>query len=166
MLPMSYIIALIASTLLILYRLVDITNKYVNILLSAVLSFITGASWGYIAITENNLHLWGSEPTFLSNLIIMVIVGLIVGFILMVITWHEPMYLPPTNVEPETYTEDTLLGMTGTVVQKYSDGSYLGKLTDKSQTAIVVQLDNAKEDDKFIIKKIENGKIFGSVVTL
>ena len=166
MIPMSYIIALITSTLLILYRLVDITNKYVSLLLNAVLSFATGASWGYIAITENNLHLWGSEPTLLSNLIIMLIVGLIVGFVLMVITWHEPTYIPPTNVQPEMYTEDTLLGMTGTVVQKYSDGSYLGKLTDKSQTAIVVQLDNAKENDKFIIKKIENGKIFGSVVTL
>ena len=166
MIPVSYIIALIASTLLILCGLVDATNKYVSILLSAVLSFTTGASWGYIAITENNLHLWGSEPTFLSNLIIMLIVGLIVGFVLMVITWHEPKYIPPTNVQPETYTEDTLLGMTGTVVQKYNDGSYLGKLADKSLTAIVVQLDNAKEDDKFIIKKIENGKIFGSVVTL
>ena len=166
MIPMNYLVALITSTLLVLYRLVDVTNKYVNIMISTVLSLATGASWAYLAITENNLHLWGNAPTFASSLLLMLIIGLPIGFILMVLTWREPLYIPPMNEEPEKYTEDTLLGMTGTVVQKYTDGSYLGKLTDKSQTAIVVYLDNAKEGDNFIVKKFENGKIIGSIVSL
>ena len=165
MIPMTYIFALIISTILILYAIVDIPNKYVNTLISATLSFLTGASWTYIAIIKHNLHLWGDEPTFLSTLSLIFVFGILIGFILMVITWHEPLYVPKRNETHETYTEDTLIGMTGIVYQKYNDGSYFGKLTDKSQTAIVVYVDNAKENDRFIIKKIENGKIFGSVIT-
>jgi hypothetical protein len=162
MIPMNYIVALFASTLLVLYRLVDITNKYVNILISILLSFATSASWTYVAISEYNLHLWGNTPTLLSTLVLIFLIGLPLGFLLMVITWREPLYIPQQlNQEQELYTQDTLLGMTGVVVQTYSEGAYLCKLTDKAQTSIVVYLDNAKEGDKFIIEKIENGKIFG-----
>ena len=167
MIPMNYIVALFASTLLVLYGLVDITNKYVNILISILLSFATSASWTYVAISEYNLHLWGDAPTLLSTLVLIFLIGLPLGFLLMVFTWREPLYIPQQlNQEQELYTQDTLLGMTGVVVQTYSEGAYLCKLTDKAQTSIVVYLDNAKEGDKFIVKKFENGKIIGSVVTL
>ena len=167
MIPMNYIVALFTSTLLVLYGLVDISNKYVNILISIFLSFATSVSWTYVAISEYNLHLWGDAPTLLSTLVLIFLIGLPLGFLLMVFTWREPLYVPQQlNQEQELYTQDTLLGMTGVVVQTYSEGAYLCKLTDKAQTSIVVYLDNAKEGDKFIIKKIENGKIIGSVVTL
>ena len=167
MIPMNYIVALFASTLLVLYGLVDITNKYVNILISIFLSFATSVSWTYVAISEYNLHLWGDAPTLLSTLILIFLIGLPLGFLLMVFTWREPLYIPQQlNQEQELYTQDTLLGMTGVVVQTYSEGAYLCKLTDKAQTSIVVYLDNAKEGDKFIIKKFENGKIIGSIVSL
>ena len=167
MIPINYIVALFASTLLVLYGLVDITNKYVNILISVLLSFATSASWTYVAISEYNLHLWGDAPTLLSTLVLIFLIGLPLGFLLMVFTWREPLHVPQQlNQEQELYTQDSLLGMTGVVVQAYSEGAYLCKLTDKAETSIVVYLDNAKEGDKFIVKKFENGKIIGSVVTL
>lgn len=167
MIPMNYIVALFASTLLALYGLVGITNKYVNMLISILLSFATSASWTYVVICEYNLHLWGDTPTLLSTLVLIFLIGLPLGFLLMVFTWREPLYIPQQlNQEQELYTQDTLLGMTGVVVQTYSDGACLCKLTDKVQTNIVVYLDNAKEGDKFIVKKFENGKIIGSIVTL
>ena len=166
MIPMDYIVALTISTLLVLYRLVNVTNKYVNILVNGVLSLADGAAWIYLSIVEYNLHLWGNEPTFLSTLLLIIIIDIPVGFILMVFTWRETPHTQQTNEIQETYTEDTLIGMTGVVIQQYSDNSYLCKLTDNSQTSIVVYLDDAKEGDKFIIKKIENGRIIGSVVVL
>lgn len=165
MIPIEYLIALFTSTLLVLYRLVDIKNKYVNILVNAILSFSTGAAWAYIMVIENSLNFCNDKSSFIVSLLIIILVGLIIGFMLMVITLHEPLYVQE-KVEQELYTEDKLINMSGTVVQKYSEGSYLCKLVDKTQTSIVVYLDDAKENDKFIINKIENGKIFGSIVTL
>ena len=165
MIPTRYMLALIATTLLLLYRLVDVQNKYVNILLNCILSFLTASSWVYVFVREYNIHLWGQNQTTFSTLIIVLLAGLIIGFIIMVFTWKEPIYIPKRNIATPTYDENTLIGMTGTVIDGHGN-QYIGILDDEVGTNVLFYTDNevAKHDDKFTITELKNSQIYAKII--
>lgn len=167
MIPMQYMLALFSTTLLLLYQLVDVTNKYINIVVSGLLSLFTASSWAYVGVLEYNMHLWGDKPTFLSSFIIILISGIVFGFIIMVLSWKEPVKIPGNKdiVQP-SYTEKTLFGVTGVIVSKYTDDSYLGKLNDATETRIIVYVEdeNVNVNDIFTVSDIEEGKIYAKII--
>ena len=160
MVPNSYIIALIVTTLLLFYRLLNITNRYINIIINIVLSLATGVTWAYIIVTENNLFMTFNELGLFFKLFAIVIVGIIIGFILMVLTWKEPdIQTPDPFNSNEQYNTQSLIGMSGIILDEYTNGASLGKLDDSVGTNIIIYAMNGKKNDKFRITKIENGKI-------
>ena len=165
MIPYEYILALVATTLLLLYRLVDMTNKYINTILNVILSWGTGLAWMCVAIKEWNLHLWGSEPSLLSNLLLIGIVGTIIGFAIAIFTWKDVIETPNDNIQQPTYTEESLVGMTGVIAEEQGSNPYLGRLDDEVGSNILVyaNTERARKGDKFTIVQIKDGKIFANI---
>lgn len=165
MIPHEYILALITTTVLLLYRLVDITNKYINIILNVILSWATGLSWTYVMIKEWNLHLWGNEPSLLSNLLLLGVIGSVIGFVIVIFMWKDNIETSNDNVQQPTYTIETLIGMTGVISDEQGSNPYLGKLDDEAGSNILVYVntEHARKGDKFTIVQINDGKIFANI---
>ena len=163
MIPLSYLIAIIITALLLMSCLSNIPNKYASIIVNAILSYGTATSWMYCIIDE--LFQGGNIlSSFALKIIIVLLLGLLFGFLLMTITWTEPTVENKSDIKHINYTTETLIGMSGKIVSKYDEESYLGYLLDGANTDIVVYPNNCKLNigDTFIIDKIDSGCIFVS----
>ena len=154
MIPIQYIVALVATTLLLLFTyMFSISNKIVNVLVNMFLCLFTSASWMYIAFSGYNI-----EFNILETIVFTVIV-ILVAILLMIMTYKEPE-IKESEVKYKSYTAETLIGMTGRIHSEYGENTYLGKLNDEVNSDILVKINKkACAGDKFVITDISNGFI-------
>lgn len=157
MIPTEFIVALVFTTLLLLYKTINIPNKYINTILATVLSFGTSISW-CVAIVDS---------TKVYACIMAGIAAVIFGLVLLVFTWHESLYINEEDVhKPVDYTTDSLVGTTGVVEDSLGGETYLGSLNDGAATKIVVYLnrDDVYDGSLFTVTGMDGDKIFGRVI--
>ena len=157
MIPTEFVVALIFTTLLLLYKTINIPNKYINTIVATALSFGTSISWCVAMVDSTKVY----------ACIMAGIAAVLLGLILLVFTWHESIYIPEENTgEKVNYTADTLIGATGIIEDSYGGEMYLGSLNDGAATNIIVYLDRDDADagDMFTVTGIDGEKVFGRVI--
>ena len=157
MIPTEFVVALVFTTLLLLYKTINIPNKYINTIVATALAFGTSISWCVAMVDSTKIY----------ACIMAGIASIIFGLVLLVFTWHESIYIPEENdAEKVNYTPDTLVGATGIIENSYGGEMYLGSLNDSETTKIVVYLDRDDVDDgaTFTVTGIDGEKVFGRVI--
>ena len=120
MIPTEFVVALILTTLLLLYKTINIPNKYINTIVATALAFGTSISWCVAMVDSTKVY----------ACIMAGIASIIFGLVLLVFTWHESIYIPEEN--------------TGVPIEFVAFCKYLGKfqlgLFDKGLDLVEISL--------------------------
>ena len=160
MMPISYIVALLATLCLIIYYIFGTEESVWEINCEAILHGACAFSWFSILFGRSWL-----------SLIISGILGFIVGFIaFLIIMSRHHIKVDASNMVNEDAEDPTneLIGMKGEIITKENTGanSYIGRLNDSKETVLIVLEDNetAEIGETFEIVKIKGYDIFAKLV--
>ena len=163
MIPPIYIFALVMTLLMAIYKVIPIKDRYLNISINSLGSTITGLIW--VAIIVKNFFNWLSINKPIIEFILIVVLGLIAGFLIMMFTLNDSTESTDNNKTIQ-YTTETLIGLTGVITDVYADNSFLGNLDDEVHSQIVIYLnEHAEKNDKFKSSEIKEGKIYAIKVS-
>ena len=154
MIPIQYIVALTAASILLFFTFAyNFPNKVINMLVNILLCSFVSISWVYVMFSSYNLQYNA------LNIGIFIVIVILLTLLLLIMTYKEPE-IKESGVKYKSYTAETLIGMTGRIHSEYGENTYLGKLDDEVNSDIIVKINKKGcTGDKFVITDISNGFI-------